>query len=66
MEKALFAKLIKSVREAGAIRRGEMPASRIFVVTVTTQKEMPTAPSSVKQGKIRKQPNTQGSLQKKA
>jgi hypothetical protein len=54
MEKALFAKLIKSVREAVAIQRGEMPASRRFVVTVTTQKEMPTAPSSVKKGRIRK------------
>jgi hypothetical protein len=54
MEKALFEKLIKSVQDAVAIRRGEMPASRIFVVTATTKKGIPTAPSSVKKGRIRK------------
>ena len=30
MKEELFADLISSVREAGAIRRGERPASRVF------------------------------------
>lgn len=31
MEQALFDDLVQSLKEAGAIRRGEMPASRRFI-----------------------------------
>jgi putative transcriptional regulator len=43
MKEELFADLISSVREAGAIRRGELPASRVFHLEAPDIKSIRTA-----------------------
>lgn len=54
MDNNLFEELLQSVKEAGAIMRGEMPPSRVFVYEV----------SSVRQ--VRKKTGSQADFAKKS